>query len=153
MLLVFGTLGTAWGGFRAVWLRKRGHTDANMRLSIMAALLILPFGIAAPLMRTGQLSVALYAVVILLAGVPFGVSAAAIQRITPNRVRGQVSAVYLFWLTLAGIGTGPIVVAFFTDNIFQSDQALDYSLTCLVAVTVPLSVIFFYAGLRPFRST
>ena len=54
VLLVFGTLGTAWGGFRAVWLRKRGHTDANMRLSIMAALLILPFGIAAPLMPTGS---------------------------------------------------------------------------------------------------
>ena len=153
VLLVFGTLGTAWGGFGAVWLQKRGYADANMRLSIIAALLILPFAIAAPLMPTGQLSLALYAIVILLAGVPFGVSAAAIQQITPNRMRGQVSAVYLFWLNLAGIGTGPIVVAFFTDYVFHSDQALGYSLACLAAVTVPLSALFFCAGLRPFRST
>ena len=67
-------------------------------------------------------------------------------------MRGQVSAVYLFWLNLAGIGTGPIVVAFFNDYVFHSDKALDYSLTCLVAVTVLLSVFFFSAGLRPFRS-
>ncbi len=152
VLLVFGTIGTAWGGFGAVWLRKRGHVDANMRLSILAAVLILPFGIAAPLVPSGQLSLALYSIVILLAGVPFGVSAAVIQQITPNRMRGQVSAVYLFWLNLAGIGTGPIVVAFFTDFVFQSDQALGYSLACLAAVTVPLSAWCFYAGLKPFRS-
>ncbi len=151
VLLVFGTIGTAWGGFGALWLRKRGYVDANMRLSVMAALLILPFGVAAPLMPDGQLSLALYSVVILLAGVPFGVSAAVIQQVTPNRMRGQVSAVYLFWLNLAGIGTGPIVVAFFTDFVFHSDQALGYSLACLAAITVPLSAWFFYAGLKPLR--
>jgi MFS family permease len=151
VLLVFGTIGTASGGFGAAWLRKRDYTDANMRLSVFAALLVLPFGVAAPLMPTGQASLALYAVVILLAGVPFGVSAAVIQQITPNRMRGQVSAIYLFWLNLAGIGTGPIIVAFFTDYVFHSDQALRYSLACLAAVTVPVSLACFAAGLKPFR--
>jgi hypothetical protein len=89
--------------------------------------LILPCGIAAPLLPNGQLSLMLYSVVILLAGVPF-------------------------WLNLAGIGTVPIVVAYFTDFVFHSDQALGYSLACLVAVTVPFSAWFFHAGLKPFRS-
>lgn len=153
VLLIFGTLGTAWGGFGAVWLRQRGHVDANMRLSIYAALLILPLGIAAPLMPTGMASLAMYSLVILLAGVPFGVSAAVIQQITPNRMRGQASAVYLFWLNLAGIGTGPILVAFFTDFVFHSDQALGYSLACLAGVTAPLSAWCFYKGLKPLRAT
>lgn len=151
VLLVFGTIGTASGGFGAVWLRGRGRKDANMRLSVYAALGILPFGIAAPLMPSGELALALYAVVIFLAGVPFGVSAAAIQQVTPNRMRGQVSAIYLFWLNLAGIGTGPIVVAVFTDYVFGSDSALRYSLAALAAVTVPLSALFFWLGLGPLR--
>lgn len=153
VLLVFGTIGTAWGGFGAVLLRRRGYLDANMRLSVIAALLILPFAIVAPLMPTGQLSLAIYAIVILLAGVPFGVSAAVVQQITPNRMRGQVSAVYLFWLNLAGIGAGPIVVAFFTDYVFHSDRALGLSLAWLAAVTVPLSALFFYLGLKPLRAS
>lgn len=151
ILLIFGTIGTAWGGFGAIWLRNRGHGDANMRLSVFAALLILPFGIAAPLMPTGGLSLALYAIVIFLAGVPFGISAAAIQQVTPNRMRGQVSAIYLFWLNLAGIGTGPIIVALFTDFVFSDDGALRDSLACLVACAAPLSAIAFWAGLRRLR--
>ena len=122
-----------------------------MRLSVYAALLILPFGIAAPLMPSASLSLALYAIVIFLAGVPFGISAAAIQQVTPNRMRGQVSAIYLFWLNLAGIGTGPIVVALFTDFVFRSDDALRYSLACLAACTAPLSALAFWAGLRRLR--
>jgi MFS family permease len=96
---------------------------------------------------------ALYAVVIFLAGVPFGVSATVIQQITPNRMRGQASAIYLFWLNLAGIGTGPILVAFFTDYVFQDDQSLRYSLAMLTLVAAPLSALFFTLGLKPFRRT
>lgn len=33
-------------------------------------------------------------------------AAAAFQEVVPNRMRGQVSAVYLFWSNLAGIGLG-----------------------------------------------
>ncbi len=152
VLLVFGTIGTACGGYGAMWLRKRGHVDANMRLGVVSALVVLPFGIAAPLMPNGAASLALYAVVILMAGVPFGVSAAAIQQITPNRMRGQVSAIYLFGLNLAGIGTGPVLVAMFTDFVFHDDHALRYSLACLALVAVPLSALFYGLGLRPFRA-
>lgn len=151
VLLTFGTIGTASGGFGAVWLRRRGQDHADVRLSLYAALAILPFAAVAPLMPTGGLALTVYAVVIFLAGVPFGVCATVVQQITPNRMRGQVSAIYLFWLNLAGIGTGPVIVALFTDQVFGNDAALRYSLGCLALVTVPLSALAFLMALRSLR--
>ena len=143
ILLVFGTIGTVGGGYAASWLRQRGSDAANLLVGTAASLLIMPLCVIAPLMPSGGLALTFYAMAIFLAGVPFGTSAAAVQQITPNRMRGQVSAIYLFWLNLAGIGAGPIVVAFFTDTIFASDSALRYSLVCLAAISAPLAAILF----------
>lgn len=153
VLVVFGTGGTVCGGVLAVWLRDRGHPDANIRVSIAAALLVLPLGIAGPLMPSGALALTFYAAVMFLGGLPFGVAAAAIQEITPNQMRGQVSAVYLVGLNLAGIGTGPIFVAFLTQVVFGDDQAIRYALACLVGFAATLSSVLLTVGLRAYRRT
>ena len=49
------------------------------------------------------------------------------------------------------IGSGPIIVALFTDYVFGSDAALRYSLASLAGVTAPVSALFFWLGLRHFR--
>jgi MFS family permease len=152
VLLVFGTTGTAAGGFMAVALRRKGHTDANLKVAMFAGAAMLPLGLAAPLMPGAGLALAVYAAVIFVAGIPFGVAASAVQEITPNRMRGQVSAVYLFGVNLAGIGTGPIVVAFFTDKVFGDDGALPYSLALLVAVGAPLSLALLGWGRKAYRA-
>ena len=153
VIAICGVAGGLTGGWLAGWLRDKGRSDSNVLIGVIAAAGACPFAFAAPLMPSGQASLVLIGLFLFMGAMPYGGAAAAFQEITPNRMRGQVSAVYLFWLNLAGIGTGPIVVAFFTDYVFHSDQALGYSLACLAAVTVPLSALFFCAGLRSFRST
>jgi MFS family permease len=93
----------------------------------------------------------LYGVVIFFGGFPFGVSAAAIQDITPNQMRGQIAALYLFAINFAGIGTGPMVIALFTDKVFHDDLALRYSLVCIMLITLPLALVLLVAGLKPYR--
>jgi MFS family permease len=148
VLLVFGALGVAGGGFMASAMKSGTGRSPNVKVAALGALLIIPFGIAAPLMPSASLALAVYCVVIFLCGVPFGVGAAAIQEITPNQMRGTVSAMYLFGVNLLGIGTGPTLVAVFTDLVFKDDLALRYSLAAIVAVTAPLSLLLLTTGLR-----
>jgi MFS family permease len=148
ILLVCGAGGVACAGFAAAALERRGLRTANLWVAALGAALIVPFGIAAPLAPTAVDSLALYAVVIFLCGVPFGVGPGAIQEITPNQLRGTVSSMYLFWLNLLGIGLGPSLVAAFTDLVFKSDRALNLSLAVIVVITAPLSVLLLVLGVR-----
>ena len=67
---------------------------------------------------------------------PFGVGPAAIQEIMPNSMRGQASAVYLFVITMVGLGIGPTAVALCTDFVFGDDNALRYSLLIVTGIAL-----------------
>ena len=84
---------------------------------------------------------------------PFGVAPAAIQEIMPNPMRGQASAMYLFVITLIGLGVGPTAVALLTDFVFQDDQALRYSLLIISLLATSLAVLLLLASLRPYRES
>jgi MFS family permease len=150
-LLVFGTAGVILGGVLAGWLRARRHQTANLQVALLTAALMMVFGIAAPLTSNAALSLALYCATLFSGALPFGAAAAAIQEITPNQMRGQVAAIYLFIINLAGIGLGPTVVAFFTDVVFRNDHAIRYSLALLVGLGVPLALVVLGLGLRSYR--
>jgi MFS family permease len=111
VVLVFGTGGIVFGGWLGGRLRARGRLDANLRLGVVSALAALPFAAVAPLAPSGTLVLALYAPFTFAAALPYGGAAAAIQDITPSRMRGQFSALFLLGLNLMGIGLGPTAVA------------------------------------------
>jgi MFS family permease len=140
-LLVMGPSGIIFGGWLAGWLRDRGRADANVRIAVISGLAALPFGVLAPLAPDAWLSLAGFCGFIFAATMPYGGAAAALQELTPNRMRGQISAVYLFFLNLAGIGLGPTLVALFTQNVFGEDAAVNYSISVVVAITAPLSAL------------
>lgn len=152
VLLIFGTGGVILGGFISSWLRAKGHLDSNLRIGILSCILVLPFGIGAPLISDPWLSMAGIAAFVLCASLPYGCAAAAFQEITPNQMRGQVTAVYFFVLNLAGIGLGPTVVAMFTENVFQDLAAVKYSIASTVALGAPLSAILLWMSLRHYRN-
>ena len=150
--LVFGILGVVSGGLLGSWLEARGRRDANPIVGIVAAAIILPAGILAPLQSDPTVSLAIFMVFVFSGSMPFGAAASAFQQITPNQMRGQVTAVYFFFLNLAGIGLGPTVVALVTDHVFHDDLAVRYSLVVVAAIAAPLSALLLWLSLRPFRA-
>lgn len=141
VLMVAGTAGILSGGWIAGMLRERGRPDSNILLIILSALLALPFGIAAPLMPSAELSLAVFAFYLFAGAMPYGGAAAAFQEITPSRMRGQVSAIYLFWLNLAGIGLGPTIVAAASQRFFGGDLGISAAMAANVAIAAPLSAL------------
>ena len=77
-------------------------------------------------------------------GCPIGVAAASIQVVTPNRMRGQVTAIYLFFANLIGAGMGPVVIALFTDLAFKSEQDLGFSIVLTGAIFGPIALLLLW---------
>lgn len=153
IVAVFGCLGIVFGGRLADWLAKHGRDDANMRVGLYAAVGALPFVVAFPLMGDALWACVLLAPAVFFLSMPFGVAPAAIQEIMPNSMRGQASAIYLFVITLIGLGLGPTAVALVTDFVFADDNALRYSLLIVTALAVCSSIVLLWKGLHPYRES
>ncbi len=114
----------------------RGRTDAPLAVVIAGTVLLLPPGILAPLMPTGELAVAVW--LLNLCGLSMVSAAApvALLAITPGEMRGQVSALFYMVIMLTGLVVGPLAVGLLNDLLFAG-QRLD--LACaLVPVIVGL---------------
>jgi MFS family permease len=151
ILAVAGTLGVAAGGRLADRLRHRGHDDAELRVALIAAVGWLPFGLLYPLMPRGAWAGALLAPAVFFSSAPFGVAPAAIQRMMPNSLRAQATALYLFVINLIGLGLGPTAVALVTDRVFRDKGAVDRSLLIVGLVADAAAAVLLWLGLRPYR--
>lgn len=151
ILLVLGSSGIVVGGLIASRWRAAGHSDANVRVGILSALIALPFGVAAPFAGSPGMSLLLFAGFVFGGTMPYGCAAAAFQEITPNRMRAQVSSIYLLVLNLAGIGLGPTVVALFTEKLFGDLKAVGSAISLAIAIGAVLSLILLVLARRPYR--
>ena len=151
IVLVFGPLGIVAGGALADRWRAKGRKDSYLRVGILAAMVLIPVNIFQPLMPNVYLAVLLIVPSAFFGAMPFGVAPAAIQAITPNRMRGQVSALYLFTVNMIGLGLGPTIIALCTDYVFMDEALLKYSLSLVGGITGVWAVVLLYSGLRPYR--
>ena len=152
MVCTSGALGIVAGGRIADALRKRGYKDSGMRVGIVAALLGLAFN-AVYVVDDINWVVALMAIKVFFVAMPFGVAPAAIQEIMPNQMRGQASAIYLFVITLIGMGIGPTAVAMVTQFIFGEDNMLRYSIFAVTSVALVLAAVLLTLGLKHYRKS
>jgi MFS family permease len=149
-LLLFLPPGAILGGMWAQRLALRGYHDANIRVSLYACALSWPFLLAAPLMPNGWLSMGMTAIGLFCTSLLFGPQNAAIQAATPNRMRGQVTALVLFGFNVIGVGLGPSVLAFLTDFVFQDENQIRYALATCYAVISPIAFVILWSGLKPY---
>ena len=150
LVMVAGSTGIVFGGRLADYLARRGYRDANMRVGLLAAALTLLCNVVF-LVDNMPLLWAIMFFNVFTVAMPFGVAPAAIQEIMPNAMRGQASAIYLFTITLIGLGIGPTAVAMFTDYVFADDMAIRYSIFIVASVITVGSIILLWMGLKPYR--
>lgn len=151
ILMAFGCSGIVAGGWCADALGRSGHTDGTMRVGIIAALGVTPFTIALPFASSVGAALTVYCPLMFFSSFGFGAAAAALQLITPNAMRGQVSAIYLFFINLVGIGAGPLLVGLATDAVFLNPAAVGYSIALVAGTAAPLAAIVLWAGLPDYR--
>jgi MFS family permease len=101
-------------------------------------------------MPTGELAFLLAIPATFFSAMPWGIAPAAIQEIMPNQMRGQASAVYLFIISIIGLGLGPQALALVTDFVFQDEKQIHLSLMWTTTVAHVGSAVLLWLGLSHF---
>ena len=151
MFLIAGSLGALAGGWSVEPLRRRGYADAPLRIVLLVAALWMVPAIAGPLSSTPEQAIWWAAPIVFFLNAHFGVGVAAVQFMTPNRMRAQVSALMLFFTNLFGLAFGPSAVAMLTDFLFGNDLDLRYALALLPVLVCPLAIALVLQGLSGYR--
>ena len=148
--LIILPLGLMVGGVLAERLARSGYNDINMRLVALVAALTAPLLALFPLVGNPWVAVGMLAVQSFIVGWGIGPQNAALQVITPNQMRGQVTALYLFVFNLIGFGLGPTFIAVLTDYVFGSEDQLRYAMALAASVMAPLAALIYWSGLKAY---
>lgn len=149
MILIASLLGLALGGIFVEWLAKR-HKDANVRAAAIFFGAVTICSILSPLMPNGYSSLAVMSV-----GAMFGIAGAvpqnaAIQRVAPNAMRGQVTAIYLFMFTFFG-AMGSFFVGLVQDFVIGDERQLWKTLVLTASILLPLATLCMVRAIKPYR--
>ena len=148
MTLVASLLGLLLGGIFVEWLARR-HADANVRAAAIFFGCVTVCAILAPLMPNGYASLAVSSI-----GAMFGMAGAvpqnaAIQRVAPNAMRGQVTAIYLFMFTFFG-AMGSFIVGLVQDYIIDDPTQLWKAMLLTAAILLPIATLCMIRAIRPY---
>lgn len=137
ILLVCGSAGIFTGGWIADRLVMAGRSDGVLLTMRCAAICIIPALVLFALVESATSALLALGVATFVLGLPTGLAPVSLYAITPNQFRGQVTACYLFSVTLIGMALGATLIAVATDYLFRDDLAVGKSLalvTCAAAV-------------------
>lgn len=151
VVMIFGTGGILAGGWLSDRLIKAGLQDAPMRAGLYGGLATIPFAIAAPLMPTGELVLAMAAIALFFATSTQALPVIAIQLMSPNGLRARMASIYFLFGSVLIFTGGPSIVAAVTDFVFRDDKAVSSSLAVVCALAAPLGVACIAAGLQSYR--
>jgi len=151
IMITFACSGMYIGGFLSDRWLKRGIADGPIRVALISAVGIFFLLTPATILPDARLTLGFLAIGMFLMSFPMGTSVAALQIIFPNQVRGQVAAVFLFFLNLGGLTMGPLLPGLFNDRLFHDEKMIGVSLSLTIAGASILMLLVFLATLRPYR--
>jgi MFS family permease len=142
-------IGLALGGWLAERYWRRGVHDGNIRVVVIATLVSVPCGIAGPLMPSPWLAVGCLLLATLTGMMAVSPENAAIQTVTPNRLRGQISFLFLFMMNVLGMGLGPLFVGALSQYVFGEPHIRMALSAAAMVLGIPAAFIFWRA-MRPY---
>lgn len=150
--LVAGCLGVLSGPVVARLLERLGYRDAQLRIAVIALLLMCPGLAGLAVAPSATMALACIAVVSYLVPLPLALVATALQAVTPNQMRGVIVGTYVVTTNVIGLALGPSLVALGTDYVFGEPEAVGKSLALVGSTVAILGVVLIVRGLAPFRA-
>jgi MFS family permease len=142
-------IGLALGNWLAEHYWKNGVHDGNVRVVVLSTAISAPLGILGPLMPSPWLAVGCLLFAQMTALMSAAPENAAIQTVTPNRLRGQMTFLFLFIMNVIGMGLGPTIVGALSQYLYGEPQIRLSLATVALVMGVP-AVYVFWRGLRPY---
>jgi MFS family permease len=142
--ILMNSTGMLLAGIVCDRLTRAGSKDAPIVVALISACGIAVFACLPYIMPT----VPLVWVAIFVAGITFnaynGVGPMAVNQVTPNQYRAQVSAVYLFVVNALGLGVGPTLVPLLNDHLFHDPLKIRFSLIIVVFCAALTAIVLLW---------
>lgn len=151
-IAVCGTLGVLVGGWLTDRWRSAGKLDAAMRVGLTASIGLIPFAALCTVLGDVTLSTLFLMPIGFFTAFAFGAGATAVVILTPPSMRAQVSAIYLLFVNLIGIGLAPYLTAAITQYGFGNDLAVGKSCAIVAGGAAVLASALFAWGVPHFRA-
>lgn len=153
LMFVLGTAGVSFGGWVADRLTAAGYRDSMLRAAGLGMLCGLPFIIATPLLNDDRVATVSLGIAIFFLAFPQGLPSAALQVVTPNPLRAQITSIYFFIGNLIANGFGPTIPALLNDYVFKDPSKLRYAIAIVGGISAPLSLVVLWFGLDAYRAS
>lgn len=148
--LTAGVTGPLAVGWLTDYLFRRGVKDAHLRIYVWGTLVVGALAVIATLSRNEAVVIA--AIWLEKGIVSFiGIAAAALQLTTPNQFRGQISAIFLFFYNIVGIGVGATMIAAISDFGLGGPEHIGTAMAISFIIVCPIASLLLACGLAPMR--
>ncbi len=151
VMIIAGTAGLMLAGTLADSWLARGTRDAYVRVILISIAALLPCAVMLGITDNEFVGIAMLALAVFFSAFQGGLTSGTLQLMTPNRMRGQITAVFQLVANLIGLGLGPTVVAAITDYVFGYDEAIGQSIALSAAVLCPLGGLILWRSLPAIR--
>jgi MFS family permease len=145
----FALIGT---GSMMDWLYASGRKDAYLRFYIWLLAGSLPVMAMLFFVPNPWAFLALYGVIMIVAMPIMAYISSILQLISPTNLRSQMTALFLFIMTVVGGSLGPMAVATLTDHLFHDEARLGHSLAIVILTVSPLALVLLLSALKPFAA-
>ena len=149
--IAWAVAGAVAAGFLTDLVARRKGPAGLISLAAVIALLGIPTSLAV-FAGNGP------AAVVLLSGVTFASAIfgsamlSVVAEVSPQRTRGLATALYAFFMTLIGASSGPLLVAYVTEQVFGSDNAVGLSIAIVGTISFAACALFAFMAARNLRS-
>lgn len=142
-------LGLLGGGMLGDGLLRYG---AHMRLAVCAVSVAIGAlcALLYPLLPAPGAAIILFGAMAMFATVPVGVGNAALQHVVPGDIRGRVSAIYYFCLSMIGM-LGPTLIASISDLFFPFPSGIAYATALVLPVSLFTASLLWLWTIPPYR--
>ena len=145
-MLVPGCAGVLIGGVVCDRLLRAGYFDAPLILGLVSTIgASLPFVVAHLVDVSIGLRTVLVGTSFFFMAIIAGPAPAAIQLVAPQRMRAQLSAVFLFSINFIGMTLGPLLPAVFSDKYLDGVGAIGDAMTGIIVIAaIAAATVFLF---------
>ncbi len=148
--MLAGSAGVLSGPFVLKLMNKKSVNAPHFKLAIFGismaslSLVLLPF--------QANVNIALLFVTLasFFVTLPLAGTSSAMVIVSPNRIRGVITGIYVVVTSVFGLVLGPFLVASSTDFIFQDPNAVAKSLALVSILIAPIGIFFMLKGINAF---
>ena len=116
-----------------------------------AAILTVPLAVIMPLSSNLTSAIVLLSLVTFFFSIPQALPPVVLQTISPNKMRAQTIAIFMFFSNILSYAFGATIIALITD-LFGYEEALKYSMAITSGLMIPIGCYFIYKTLDPLRN-